>query len=180
MAALLVNPRKRRKSSTAKRRKTSISKRVRSLVPSIVKRTSISKYRRNPAPRSGAIMATVKEGAIGAAGAIAAEIVLSKLPLPANFKTGTMQPVASALAAVGVGMVVAKYGKKPALGKAMAQGGVTVALHQTMRGFVAGPLGLKTVGYYGDDYSDMGYTEPTEVYDDFDAEEELGYFVDQY
>jgi hypothetical protein len=178
MAALLVNPRKRRARKTSvKRKKTSIAKR---LMPAIVKRTSISKYRRNPAPRNAAIMATVKEGAVGAAGAIAAEIVLSKLPLPANFKTGTMQPVASALAAVGVGMVVAKYGKKPALGKAMAQGGVTVALHQTMRGFVAGPLGLtKTVGYYGDDYSDMGYTEPVEVYDDYE-DEELGYFVDQY
>jgi hypothetical protein len=127
-------------------------------------------------------MATVKEGAIGAAGAIAAEVVLSKLPLGATFKVGTPQhTAASALAAVGVGMIVAKYGKKPALGKAMAQGGVTVALHQTMRGFVAGPLGLtKTVGYYGDDFNDMGYTEPTEVWDsDFDAEEELGYFVNQ-
>lgn len=181
MAALLVNPRKRRKSSTAKKRK-SIARRVKSLVPSIVKRTSISKYRRNPAPRAGtaAVMATVKEGAIGAAGAIAAEVILSKLPLGAQFKPGGAQyVVASALASVGVGIAVAKYGKKPALGKAMAQGGVTVALHQTMRGFVAAPLGLKTVGYYGDDYSDMGYTEPTEVYDEFD-EEELGYFVDQY
>lgn len=179
MAALLVNPRKRRKSSTAKKRK-SIVRRAKSLVPRIAKRMSISRYRRNPSVRSGAIMATVKEGAIGAAGAIAAEVVLSKLPLPVNFQTGTMQQVASALASVGVGMVVAKYGKKPALGKAMAQGGVTVALHKTLRGFVAAPLGLKTVGYYGDDYSDMGYTEPTEVYDEFDADEELGYFTDQY
>jgi hypothetical protein len=181
MAALLVNPRKRRAKRTTAKRRTSLAKRARRLLPAIVKRTSISKYRRNPSPRNAAVMATVKEGAIGAAGAIAAEILLSKLPVPANFKTGTMQPVASALAAVGVGMLVSKYGKKPALGKAMAQGGVTVALHQTMRGFVAGPLGLtKTVGYYGEDFNDMGYTEPTEVYDgDFDAEEELGYFVNQ-
>lgn len=168
MAALLVNPKKR----TPKRRAVSKS-------PALVTKTTISKYRRNPAPRAGQLMATAKEGAIGALGAIAAEVVLSKLPIPASLKSGQMQPIVSALAAVGVGYAIAKFAKKPALGKTLAQGGVTVALHQSIRPMVSGPLGLVSgsVGYYGEDFNDMGYAEPVEV---FDAEEELGYFTTDY
>lgn len=172
MAALLVNPRKRRTTRTKKRKAPA---RRRSSIAT-VKTTSVRRYRRNPSPRG--MMGTVKEGAVGAAGAIAAEFLLSKLPLPAQFKAGPMQPVASGLAAIGVGMLVSKFGKKHQLGKAMAQGGVTVALHQSMRGFVSGPLGLTGsagLAYYGDDFSDMGYMENTDV---FDADDLGAYFTD--
>lgn len=171
MAALLVNPRKRR--ATKRRTRRAAPRRKTSLAT--VKTTSVRRYRRNPSPRG--LMTTVKEGAIGATGAIAAEFLLSKLPLPEQFKSGTMQPVAAALASVGVGMLVSKFGKKPALGKAMAQGGVTVALHQSLRGFVSAPLGLQssTMAYYGSDFNDMGYVEPTDVFDDDDSDL-MGYF----
>lgn len=178
MAALLVNPRKRRakrktaRKSPAKRRRPSVAS---------VRTVSTRKYRRNPARRSAKVMDTVKEGAIGAAGAIASEFIMSKLPLPASMNTATTQPVISALVSVGVGMAMAKFGKKPAIGKAMAQGGVTVALHQTMRGFVASPLGLPAsagvaslAGYYGEDHSHMGYVEPTQTYEN---PEMNGYFT---
>ncbi len=166
MAALLVNPRKRRtKRKTA--RKTPARKRRSSLAT--VKTVSTRKYRRNPSRRSSKPIDTIKEGAIGAAGAIASEFVMSKLPIPTAMNTDTTRPIVSALVSVGIGMAMSKFGKKPAIGKAMAQGGVTVALHQSMRGFVAGPLGLTTAtpalaGYYGEDHSMMGYVEPTQTY----------------
>lgn len=171
MAALLVNPRKRRTTKRKTARKTPT--RRRSSLATVTTR-KVARYRRNPSVR-GNIMTTVKDGAIGAAGAVASEFLLSKLPLPAQFQSGPMQTVASALASVAVGMAVAKFGKKAALGKAMAQGGVTVALHQTMRGMVAGPLGISSgVGFY-EDFDNMGYMENTEVFEDSD----LDFYQDQ-
>ena len=166
---MLVNPRKRRKSKTVAKRKTPARRRVSSAV-STVKKT-ISRYRRNPSVRAGNIVETVKNGAIGAGGAIAAEILLSKLPVPTEFKSGNMAIVASAIASVGVGMIVAKVTKKPHIGKLMAQGGVTVAMHGAMRAMVSGPMGLSgyyefepsMAGYYED--NGMGYVEPTPVYE---------------
>ena len=177
MAALLVNPRKRRSSKRKTARKTHRKSPSRSLAT--VTTRKVARYRRNPSVR-GNIMTTVKDGAIGAAGAIAAELLLSKLPLPAQFKSGPMQTVASALASVAVGMAVSKFGKKAALGKAMAQGGVTVALHQTMRGMVAAPLGISSgVGYY-DDYNDtdLGWTESVETWPS--GEELDGYYEENF
>jgi hypothetical protein len=93
----------------------------------------------------------MKEGAIGAAGAVATEVVMSKLPLPANLASGPARTAVSALASVGVGMLVSKFGNRQ-LGKSMAQGGVTVAMHSALRGMVAAPMGLS--GYYD---GELGY-----------------------
>ncbi len=171
MAALLVNPRKRRVTRKKSTRKAP-ARRKRTSAVATVRTVSRRKYRRNPSARAN-IVSTVKEGAIGAAGAIASEFVMSKLPLPDNMKTGQMQPIVSALVSVGVGMAVTKFGKKKGIGMAMAQGGVTVALHQTMRGFVSAPLGLdNSLAYYGDDFEDMnegmGYTSAAPTFDDDD------------
>lgn len=175
---MLVNPRKRRtkrKTGTAVARRSPIRRRARSAVATVKK--SIKRYRRNPSMRTSGVVDTIKTGAIGAGGAIAAEVLLSKLPIPAEFKSGNMAIVASALASVGVGILVGKYLKKPAIGKTMAQGGVTVALHGALRSMVAAPMGLSTgLGYYEFDpstmgyYEDnsMGYIEPTAVYNGAD------------
>lgn len=173
---MLVNPRKRRST----RKKRAVTKRkspARRL--STTRTTTVKRYRRNPSPRMGSAIETVKDGAIGAAGAIATEVVLSKLPLPANLMTGPAKTAVSALGAVGIGMLVGKFGSK-ALGKKMAQGGVTVALHTIMRSAVAGPVGLAGtddfMGYYDDG---MGYVSPQDVYEDggmdatFDMDEDF-------
>lgn len=171
MAALLINPRKRR--TTRKSKRKAPAKRRRSTSLATVKTVSTRRYRRNPSSRTN-IMGTVKEGAVGAVGAIAAEFLISKLPLPDQFKSSTAQPIVSALASVGVGMLVSKFGKKHALGKTMAQGGVTVAMHQAMRGLVAAPLNLEGGGLaYYDDFNEMGYTEASPT---FDVDDDLAYF----
>lgn len=157
-ALTLVNPRKRRKTTRGRKRTTSVTRSV------------TRRYRRNPSSRGlGGAVNTLKDGAIGAVGAVATEMLLSKIPQTATMDGNTKTAV-SALASIGLGMAVAKFGKKHALGKTMAQGGVTVALHSVFKNMVPGA----TVGaYYGDDFNDMGYTEPTQVWDGVD-----GYFED--
>lgn len=172
MASLMmVNPRKRRAKKRVARRK-SPARRL-----ATVKTVSTRKYRRNPSPRVGSAVSTIKSGAIGAAGAVATEVILSKLPLPAALSSGNGKIAASALVSVGLGMMVAKYGKNKSLGMDMAQGGVTVALHSTLRGMVAGPMGLagseELMGYdaglmggFYDDFNDgMGYTSNSATYE---------------
>ena len=162
--ALISNPRKRAtKRKTAKRK--SPARRL-----ATVKTVSTRRYRRNPSPRVNNAIETIKDGAIGAAGAVATEVILSKLPLPANFQSGPARTAVSALGAVGVGMLVSKFGDKK-MGKTMAQGGVTVAMHSTLRGMVAGPMGLSGADDlmgYGDDLMGMGYYSPAPVYGEVD------------
>ncbi len=167
---LLVNPAKRRTKRKKRTKTPSVRRRVRAKAATVARK--VRQYRRNPSPRglNGAID-TMKDGAIGAAGAVATEVLLSKIPLPANLMTGTAKTAVSALASVGVGMLVSKYGNR-AMGKKMAQGGVTVALHTIMRSAVAGPAGLAGTddfaGYFdeGVGYFDegVGYTSPAPTY----------------
>lgn len=176
MASLmLVNPRKRRtkrkttaRKAPARRRSNPVAKRA---------STSVRKYRRNPIPRMGGMVETMKDGAVGAAGAVATEIILSKLPLPTALSSGNGRVAASALGSIGVGMLVARFGRNKKLGKTMAQGGVTVALHSLMRGAASNIPGVGLDGYgsggllgmddglLGADFDDLGYYSAAPTYD---------------
>jgi len=165
---LLTNPAKRRsrkrpgKSVAKARRRTSIARRARGAVATRVKR-----YRRNPSPRVGNLIETFKEGAIGAVGAVATEIVLSKLPIPENLKSGPMGIAVKAAGSIAIGMIVAKVGKNKKLGSTLAQGGVTVALHDTIRNAVKGPMGLSGMydaGLLGNDFDDLEYWSPSQSF----------------
>lgn len=175
---LLVNPRKRRtaRKAPAKRRTT----RSRKALTSVTR--TVKRYRRNPIRRMGSTMDTLKNGAIGAAGAVVSEAVLSKLPLPASLTTGTGMAVAKALVGVGVGMVVTKVMKNKAMGKAMAEGAVTIALHDTIRNAVKGPLGLSGYdsGLLGYDSGLLGYYSAAPVYDSVPDIPNMGYYDDQF
>lgn len=140
---LLVNPRKRRaRKAPAKRRaKTSIARRATSAVSKRI--SSIrKKYRRNPSPRANDVLGQFKDGAIGALGALAVDVAMQKLPIPANLKTGQAAPIVKGLVGIGVGMLVAKLGKNKALGKQLAGGAVTVSLYTAGRQLLAPTLGL--------------------------------------
>lgn len=167
---MLVNPRKRRKSKKSAR-KTGIVRRAKSLVHRSVKRAR--KYRRNPigGGSSTGVTGQLKAAAIGAAGALAVDVVMSKLPLPANLQTGMGRTAAQGLVSIGLGMAVAKFGKNKKLGVQIAEGGLTIALHGVMKGALsksipslAGNEGL--LGY--DDLS--GYDDGLLGYDDMLSE----------
>jgi hypothetical protein len=156
---LLVNPRKRKARKTGAKRRKSVASRAMATVSRKV--SSLRKrYRRNPigGGASGA-MEQFKAGAIGAAGALAVDIAMTKLPIPANLKTGAAAPIVKGLVGIGIGMAVAKFGKNKALGKAMAQGAVTVSLYAAGREMLKKPLGLGAYDDLGADFDELGYYE---------------------
>lgn len=178
---LLVNPRKHRKArKTVSKGRRRVS-RARKALASVTR--TVKRYRRNPLPKMGGAMDTLKNGAIGAAGAVVSEAVLSKLPLPAALTTGTGMAVAKALVGVGVGMVVSKVMKNRSLGKTMAEGTVTIALHDTIRNAVKGPLGLSGYGNGLLGYADeglLGYYSAAPVFDNVPSVPSMGYYDDNF
>lgn len=151
---LLVNPRKRAKRKTAKRKSSSTAvARVKSRVSTGL-RSIRRKYRRNPIQKTD-IFGQFKDGAIGAAGALAVDIAMAKLPIPDNLKTGQMKPIVQGLVGIGIGMAVSKFGKNKSLGKQLAGGAVTVSLYNAGRQMLAAPLGL--AGY--DDAGLLGFDD---------------------
>ena len=136
---LLANPRKRRKTPARRKRVsslTTVSKRVR-------------RYRRNPI-RMGGAMESVKNGAVGAVGALAVDFALQKIPLPLAMTTGPMLPAAKAAVGIGIGMLVSKLGKNKKLGTQLADGAVTVSLYEFGKQAIGPSIGLS-------DYSDFYY-----------------------
>lgn len=152
MASLmLVNPRKRRKSRARK----SVAAKVRTVYRSAKKAVARKKYRRNPIGGGRVdLINQVKNAAIGAGGALAVDILMAKLPLPATLQTGTMRTATQGLVSVALGMAVAKVAKNKSLGVALAEGGLTVALHGVMKG-MANNAGMALAG----DNSLLGYED---------------------
>jgi len=181
---MLVNPAKRRKSKS-KRRKSPIAKRV---VSSVKRR--VKKYRCNPiSGSSSGIMNQVKNAAVGAAGALAVDVVMSKLPLPLAMQTGAGRSAAQGLVSLGLGYAVAKFGKNRSLGVQLAEGGLTIALHGVFKGAVQKAMptlalgeydddGLMGEGLLGNDLLGMGYISPAQVYDNVD--DAMGYMDNDY
>jgi len=106
---------------------------------------------------SAKITDVAKTGAIGSVGALAGTVVGNLLPLPASWTDGALGPIVHALIGIGTGFAVSKFADKKT-GIAMAQGAVTVALYDTLRGAlqkVAPNLNLQ--GY--DDAGLLGYDD---------------------
>jgi len=157
---MMVNP-KRRKATRKKRRTTAVAR-----------RRTTHRRRRNPI-RSTGMMATLQNAAVGASGALVVDVAMSKLPLPANLKTGPALPAVKGGVSLLVGMLVGKILKKASLGKQLAEGGLTVAIHDMAKpmlsnvipGGLAGSddlMGYDLMGYEDTMSNDMG------GYDEFD------------
>jgi len=136
---LLANPRRRKARKTVAKRRTRRTTMKRSV--------HARRRRRNPIGGND-LMSQVKNAAIGAAGAIGVDIAMSKLPIPANLKSGPMLPAVKGAVAIGLGMLIGKFGKKRALGKQIAEGGLTVAIHSMAKPMVANMI---PGGLSGDD-----------------------------
>jgi hypothetical protein len=95
-------------------------------------------------------METVKNGVLGAVGAVAVEAVLSKLPIPDQLSDGYGRIAVEVAAGIGLGMAVSKFMKKPRIGAAIAQGAATIATYKTVRDAVKTPLGLDVAGWEGE------------------------------
>jgi len=167
---MLVNPRKRR----ATKRKTSrtIARRkspARSRVATVTK--TVRRYRRNPIG-GGNVMGQIQSAAVGAAGALAVDVAMAKLPIPVAMTANpTMRAATQGIVSVGLGMLVAKFGKKRALGKQLAEGGLVVALHGMGKGLIGPSVGLSgfdsgLLGYQDSGLLGVGAYENLSAYED--------------
>ena len=175
---LLVNPRRRKRRTTkrrVKRRKT----RARNPVRRRRRKTTVRRRRRrNPAARltMRSIQGDVMEAFQGATGALALDITLGYLPLPANLKVGFVGTGVKALLAIGLGVVGQNMKLvRPATAKAFANGALTVVLHDELKKQFANfmpniPMGeyldANDLGYYGSGYNPSGMYLPNLVDDD--------------
>lgn len=114
------------------------------------RRVSTRRYRRNPTGLFGNLVPMVTDAAIGAAGAIAVDVAVGLLPLPANLKTGLLGTVTRGAAAVALGTVGGMIMPRR-VAKQMAAGSLTVTAYGALKGFLATnvpALGLSGMGYY--------------------------------
>lgn len=172
---MLVNPARRpsrRRKTVAKRRRVSRPRRALATVSSTVRRTT-RRYRRNPI-KMGGIGQKFVDGGIGAFGALAVDVAMAKLPIPAQLTANPMLAAATkGMLGVGIGMGVAKVLKKRKLGEQLAGGAVTISLYNALKGMVGPSIGLAgddgLLGYddgllgYNDFNDNLGWQSPTAV-----------------
>jgi hypothetical protein len=110
---LLVNPKRRTRRKTTTKRRTTTAARKRVRRNPVTTRRKTRRIRRNP--RSSGIVGELMTAGTGAAGAIALDLGFAYLPLPEQYKTGTMGTLAKMATAVAAGMVMkqTKIVKKP-------------------------------------------------------------------
>lgn len=137
---MLVNPRKRRKS-----RRKSIARRP--AKRRVSRRRSLAKLaprrRRRSNPNGGPMTAQIMNAATGAAGALAVDLAMAQLPLPEQLTaTPAMRAATQGGVSLMIGMLVANFGKKRKLGRQLAEGGLTVALHGVGKGLIGPTMGL--------------------------------------
>lgn len=156
---LLVNPRRRarRKSPTRRRRAraSNPARRKRRASPVRRRRASVSRRRRrNPAPRLNvrSIQSSVMNAVPGAAGALALDVALGFIPIPANFKTGLLGYGVKGMGAVLIGMLAGNVVKAQTATR-MTEGALTVMIHgalkQGVSNFLPNVPMSEYMGYYG-------------------------------
>lgn len=149
MAALMmVNPAKRRRAKkrpakatgTAKKR-TRHTRRANPLprALSTQRRTRRTRRSRNPVSTAG-VMGMLKPAAIEAGGAILLDLVMGYLPVSSIMSSATpgttTYGVIKLAVAMGIGLVAEKAGKG-GTGASLARGGMTVTLHDMIKGLIA-------------------------------------------
>ncbi len=119
----------------------------------VAKATKRASHRRsNPLSMSSVIkkpLAMLTPALTGAVGAIAVNTILSKLPIPASLNTGKMKYVTQGVAAIALAMIANKVGVKGAMAAQMAEGSLTVTLHDAIKDIASGfGMNLGGMGYY--------------------------------
>ena len=158
---LLVNPRRRRRRKTTVRRKTRARRRnpvKRRRSPVRRRKTSVRRRRRrNPAFNVRSIQGQVMTALQGATGALALDVTLGYLPIPANLKAGFVGTGVKALLAIGIGVVgqQTKIVSNQTAAK-LSNGALTVVLHDELKKQLANFMPNIQMGEYLD-ANDLGY-----------------------
>jgi hypothetical protein len=105
------------------------------------------RFRRNPRSiEAGFVKNTLMPAAIGAAGAVGADMLLQYVPLPPQLRTGPFVPVLKIVAALLVGAAVGAVASREA-GEEAAAGGVIVTLYGLAKGFGFSGAGAQMARY---------------------------------
>lgn len=117
------------------------------------------RYRRkNPVGGIGSFVTeTLVPSAIGGAGALALDVLLGVLPLPAAMKAGPMSPIIKVAGAVGLGMVAGMVAPRKVAGQ-IAAGALTVTMYNLAKNMLNRVSGGKIPGLaeYVGDYDENG------------------------
>jgi hypothetical protein len=175
---MLVNPRKRRrktakKKTVAKRRPRRVTTlaRARKRAPARRRRSNPIKFNVNTIMKN-----TVMPSATAAGGALAVDLLLGYIPLPAMLKTGPARHLVKGVAAIGMGILAANF-VRPRTAELFATGAMTVAMYgagKEMIGKFAPNIQLG--GEFDEfDLDSLGYMSPGMVVD----EGSMGYYEDE-
>lgn len=167
---LLVNPRKRRRrakkarAAAPRRRRRSASKR-RTFRRNPIgfagnprrRRSRRRSFRRNPVGILGDLQSSILPVGIGAAGAIATDLAMNMLPVPAMLKTGMLRPVTKTAAAVALGIVAGMVTSK-ATGRKVMAGALTVVAYDSLKGMLQKAMPALPLGNV-EEYPLLEYTD---------------------
>lgn len=148
------NPAKRRTRSAKRARTTGVTIMSNPRKRHTKRRTVRARARRRNPISVGRLkpMSLLTPALMGAVGAVAVNTILGKLPLPASATTGNMKYITQATAAMLLAVVGSKMGGKSAMMAQMAEGSLTVTLHQAIVDLASGAgmnlSGVSGMGYY--------------------------------
>lgn len=147
------NPRKRKSAKRRSRPSTALTimANPRKRRSSVAKRVH-HRRRRNPISiglSKNKIMGILTPALIGALGATAVNTILARLPIPAVAMTGKARYLTQAAAAIGLSMIASKMGVKGSTATQLAEGSLTVTLHQAITDVAqSAGMNLSGMGYY--------------------------------
>lgn len=146
---MLVNPRKRRRKTTAKRRtvKRKTPARSRTVARRRASPARVTRRRRNPIRRRGIVQEHLQPALTAASGALFLDMAWGFLPIPANLQMGPLRYLAKGAGALALGMVAENVVAK-STAKQMTTGAMTVILHDALREVTQNMLPNVPLGYY--------------------------------
>lgn len=184
---LLVNPRRRKAKRAApkrrtrkavtvvrrapvKRRRRSVAARAKTVYRNVA--TRVKKFRRrrkssgSHGGMGGGFLRPLMHAVPGAVGAVAVNLILSKLPLPAVLTSGPIKHVARVGIILGLGLIANKVSRNPMIGRAV-EGALTVSVYESIKELMAGAgmplagdMGISDgVGYYSAAQTINGYVD---------------------
>ena len=100
------------------------------------RRNPARRFRRNPSGLAGGIkhlpMLLIPAVGIGA-GAVAAEMFMGYLPIPASWKSGVLRQVTKGAVGLAAGWILSTFLKQKKLGLYVAAGAVVIAVHDAIK-----------------------------------------------
>ena len=193
---MIVNPKRRKRKASPKRRTRKVAtvtvkanpvrRRRKSATRAVpvarrARRSAKTTYRRIrrsvSSGRTGNFLAPLMGAVPGAVGAVAVNLIMSKLPLPAMLTTGPVKHVARVGVILGLGFLANKATRNPMVGQAI-QGALTVSVYESIKELMAGvgmPLG-EEMGMGQD--NDLSYYSPASTIDGYIDNPAMGDYID--